>query len=353
MTDNNEANPYVPKYISKVPWYQEGKEKGKDAFAHQRQDPNSEPTDYSLAKPGSGITDSFEKTSDGAKLRKVDDYDSKRDRWHGYGNEEWDHLIKNWALIKRKKTKNTPIENDSDDTDYELELMELGVLAKDVRNIVKEDPLEKTIRDRQDIPAYIQNISMGGKIAYKSPSTGAMNPNNGIVNDRGQFVRYLAGDTDAFKRIQQFAWDQNNQYEALKEKEMFRERLQGAVDGSSDVSTHIPVDLNLSMEASPTLMLIKAQEHETEKQRLSDHKKKALADKYGGLDLLRKAVITERVHTKMSTSVDLDTEGLKKSHYAERVYPRDHSSIWGSFYNDGKWGYACCKQTERNVDCKK
>lgn len=353
MTESNEANPYIPKYISKVPWYQEGKDKAKDAFAHLRPDPHSEPTDYSVAKPGSGITDSYDMTPDGASLRKFEDYDSKRDRWHGYGNEEWDHFMKNWDLIKRRKTKNSAAENDSDDTDYELEIMELGVLAKDVRNIVKEDPLEKTIRDRQDVPAYIQKISIGGKIAYGSQSTGAMDPSNGIVNDRSQFVRQQEGDAEAFKRVQQFAWDQNDQYEALKEKEMFRERLQGAVDGNKDSATHVPVELNLSMEASPTLMLIRAREHEGEKQRLLDEKKQALVGKYGGLQHLREAEVVERGHRQKPATADSRTGGLKNSRYIEGVYPGNHSSVWGSFYKNGKWGFACCRQTERDADCKK
>ena len=28
-----------------------------------------------------------------------------------------------------------------------------------------------------------------------------------------------------------------------------------------------------------------------------------------------------------------------------------HKSVWGSWYNNGEWGYACCHQTEKNCSC--
>ncbi|KAJ2667719.1 mRNA splicing protein, partial [Coemansia sp. RSA 1285] len=37
--------------------------------------------------------------------------------------------------------------------------------------------------------------------------------------------------------------------------------------------------------------------------------------------------------------------------YKEDVYPMNHSSVFGSWWADGKWGYQCCKQTLRNAYC--
>lgn len=40
-----------------------------------------------------------------------------------------------------------------------------------------------------------------------------------------------------------------------------------------------------------------------------------------------------------------------KSRYADKeyVYDEGFESVWGSFYDvrESKWGYACCKSTER------
>ncbi|KAJ2845577.1 mRNA splicing protein, partial [Coemansia brasiliensis] len=37
--------------------------------------------------------------------------------------------------------------------------------------------------------------------------------------------------------------------------------------------------------------------------------------------------------------------------YKEDIYPLNHSSVFGSWWDDGKWGYHCCKQTMRNSYC--
>ena len=44
---------------------------------------------------------------------------------------------------------------------------------------------------------------------------------------------------------------------------------------------------------------------------------------------------------------------IPKSKYEEDLYPGNHSSIWGSWYNrdEQKWGYACCHQCVGNAYC--
>ena len=44
---------------------------------------------------------------------------------------------------------------------------------------------------------------------------------------------------------------------------------------------------------------------------------------------------------------------IPKSKYEEDVYPGNHTSVWGSWYNreEGKWGYACCHQCVKNAYC--
>lgn len=37
--------------------------------------------------------------------------------------------------------------------------------------------------------------------------------------------------------------------------------------------------------------------------------------------------------------------------YPEDVYEGGHTSVWGSYYVDGKWGYSCCHQTVRSAPC--
>jgi pre-mRNA-processing factor SLU7 len=37
--------------------------------------------------------------------------------------------------------------------------------------------------------------------------------------------------------------------------------------------------------------------------------------------------------------------------YAEDVFPLNHTSVWGSFWRDGRWGFACCRSFVRGSYC--
>jgi hypothetical protein len=40
-----------------------------------------------------------------------------------------------------------------------------------------------------------------------------------------------------------------------------------------------------------------------------------------------------------------------RSRYDEDVHPQNHTSVWGSYWHAGAWGYACCKSTTKNSMC--
>jgi len=37
--------------------------------------------------------------------------------------------------------------------------------------------------------------------------------------------------------------------------------------------------------------------------------------------------------------------------FRRAVYPNNHTSVWGSYWEDGKWGYKCCGQFIKNSFC--
>lgn len=39
------------------------------------------------------------------------------------------------------------------------------------------------------------------------------------------------------------------------------------------------------------------------------------------------------------------------SRYEEDKHPNNHTSVWGSWWEAGQWGYACCHQTIKNSYC--
>ncbi len=42
---------------------------------------------------------------------------------------------------------------------------------------------------------------------------------------------------------------------------------------------------------------------------------------------------------------------VARSKYEEDVFRFHHTSVWGSFWKEGQWGYACCKSMVRNSYC--
>lgn len=44
-------------------------------------------------------------------------------------------------------------------------------------------------------------------------------------------------------------------------------------------------------------------------------------------------------------------EVKKRSRYEEDVLINNHTAVWGSWWGDGAWGYACCKSTAKNSYC--
>ena len=45
------------------------------------------------------------------------------------------------------------------------------------------------------------------------------------------------------------------------------------------------------------------------------------------------------------------TELQARTRYEENVYPGNHTSVWGSWWQDGQWGFACCHQTLKQSWC--
>lgn len=271
-------NLYLPKYIQSVPWYfKTGNQDTKDELFHHRKHPDQEPIDHSVPQAGTGIRDDYD-TINGHEVRRDGDYSAKRDRWHGTTLEEWDEILAQWETIK-KATQKPDETNDSDDTDYELELEELKLSRLDLRIDLKEDPLEKSIRDRRDVPVYILaiNSNEGGKIRLGKDSSAA------LVNKDSDFVKE-SKDVTELKQMQQFAWDQNRMYEEKKLRELYQKQLASMSDPYAHVEDTVPVDLGLNVEASPTLMMLKNRQNEEKKREAIQQKKEELLAKYGSLE---------------------------------------------------------------------
>jgi len=142
------------------------------------------------------------------------------------------------------------------------------------------------------------------------------------------FVRHT-GESKDFAQAQVFAWD--------------------AMDKGVDVHFH----------AEPTKAAVLRKSYKTKKSQHSEDLKKSVIDKYGGQEHL-KAPPKELLIAQTENYVEYSRTGqvIKgqekakiKSRYEEDVLLGNHTSVWGSYWEAGQWGYACCKSTVKASYC--
>lgn len=263
--------PNIPKYIRDVPWYYKANNKFQqsDSLGHHAVEAPDKPQDGEQVFNGSDASKTHKKQND--------QFDAKRDRWQGFDSSEWDEILLQWNSIKKEvKPINSDSEN-SDDTDYEMELSELSIERKNLKKNTAEDSLEKSIREKRDMPAYIRsvNANAGGKIRVGKDTVDA------VVNDDSEFVKDLKDDVQKLKQMQKFVWEQNKEFESARQRELFKRQVEALGNSGANMQEPEPNSFGLSIEANPTLTMMKNKENEDRKRQALDARKKSLLDKYG------------------------------------------------------------------------
>lgn len=265
MNDTTDSS-YVPKFIQNVPWYYKLKkddkdgQASKDSYAHQRKLDSLK--NHALSASVAGTTDA------GTGLQE--DYEVKRDHWQGHAEQEWDEIVGGWDTNKAVVKLSESNQDDSDDTDYELELQELGLERWQLKSN-RLGPLTNIDREQGEVPSYILGITAneGGKVRYGQDSLAA------IVHQDSEFVRERKEEED-FKKIQAFAWEKNKQHEREQQMKQFQNEVSGQLNESLTQA-----NIDYVVEASPTLLMMKAREKEKKKKEESDKKMRKLMEKYG------------------------------------------------------------------------
>lgn len=267
--NKKEENPYIPKYISTVPWYYKDSNidsKG-DYLAHARSHPNDGLIDHSVPQMGDTIKDEFE-IKDTVAVKKAEDYDAKRDPWHGYDIEDWNQVFENWLIIKKKDTANNVKEeaSDSDDTSFELELSELGLSKSALTENPRADRIAKTIHERSDVPSYIKNITTSGKVRYNPSSESTKDRNESLFNKEDDFVPPSSVHDGSTKKAGSFAWKQVNNYRDSHDKSK---------------KPNLSDSLLYSAEANPTASLVEERTKKEQKKARGAQNVEQLKKRYG------------------------------------------------------------------------
>ncbi|GAM26027.1 hypothetical protein SAMD00019534_092020 [Acytostelium subglobosum LB1] len=378
--DGNDINPHIPQYIMKAPWYIDTNKPG---LKHQKAPLKDMGYNNSWYQRGVSAGPAAVKYRKGActncgsmthaakdcceRPRKVgakytnDDikpdevvqvlnfaYDAKRDPYNGYDPNSYQEVMsiyeKAEAARRKKRLQEIMKENNIKEGDIKNEeelLKEVEDKAFDTEGadlIQKIDPKSRTtvrnLRIREDTAKYLYNLDMDS--AHYEPKSRSMreNPlphaNIADIPFAGDNFTRTTGDTREFMKMQMFSWD--------------------AVDKGQDVD----------LSAAPSQASILHEEFLKKKELLKNKAKEIILNKYGGEESLKKpeelsndVVPQSEIYQEYSAAGKLikGVEKMIKSKYDEDVYINNHKAVWGSYWENGVWGFQCCKQTIKISYC--
>lgn len=327
MADTPETSegPKIPKYVKQVPWYQKERQKDDDDYLSHHQKDAGGPVDFSEAQAGRGFKDYSDVS---------EHYDSKRDRWEGYEAGEYEAAVEEWekrAGKRARKAANSAAEKDSQ-PDYGVEMIELGLLERDMRARVRQDAEEKTVRDRNDVPDYIKKIG---------DTTGA-------AQTADEFVRSSStkdGLISSFDQTRAFTWEKDREFQLHRDQQLLQLLLLALTRDGTSGPVGSQANLSISMEASPTAAALQARKDAEAKKLASRLERQKMLAKYG-------VPSTPADNGVMSGADPGESPPSSIARSSEYQLPRSsHLAVWGSFYSRGSWGYACCRSLDPGSEC--
>ncbi|CAK7215600.1 mRNA splicing protein [Sporothrix eucalyptigena] len=297
-------------------------------------------------------------------------WDAKRDRWQGFDPRDYAGMMAQRermnearrVLIEKaaggdgdKDEGGDGFKKAGDDGTRYSEDTELGVSRKNGA---------ADLRMREDTARYLINLDVDS--AKYDPKRRKIVDGGAFLDDSARIFAEenfakASGDAEAFEKAERYAWEVH--------------------DKTGDASLH--------MQANPTAAAHRRKMDEEEVKRKQKEMDDLMREKYGvgasdeipGADFgesngggsgsggqvqlaagkKKKAALLATAVTSSEHFVEYDESGHVKdkyqakradrSKYAEDVFPLNHTSVWGSWWNNFQWGYACCHSFVRNSYC--
>ncbi|KAJ9618302.1 mRNA splicing protein [Taxawa tesnikishii (nom. ined.)] len=239
-------------------------------------------------------------------------WDAKRDRWNGYDANEYNEVVEEYnALEAMKKAAAAGNQNQlTADGEEEAEGDEGAKYEEETDMGRQQSTSTRNLRLREDTAKYLLNLDL--ESAKYDPKTRSMvDAGPGDSADASEGFERASGDAAEFERAQRHAWEA-------------QERGGGN---------------NVHLQANPTAGEITRKREQEEAAAKKEAQKKALLERYGGQEHVQRNPLKDTAVTE------------NERMYAEDVLINNHTSVWGSWWRDFKWGYACCHSTVKNSFC--
>mmetsp|Transcript_8584 Transcript_8584/g.24666 ORF Transcript_8584/g.24666 Transcript_8584/m.24666 type:complete len:547 (-) Transcript_8584:75-1715(-) len=390
--DGKEINPHIPQYMSSAPWYlnqqhpslkhqKDYRDKAKDdmakwydrgaktfqakkyrkgacencgAMTHKTKDCVERPRARSAK-----ITGKFIASDEKVESIEMNTFEGKRDRWNGYDGADYERVVDKFEKVEKLKKeikKKAELErkfnskdgeaaqkpdtdehkHDGDESDEDRidESEEAGFAKVEKRLRTTGGGATGSVRNlriREDTAKYLLNLDVNS--AHYDPKTRSMRADPLPHKDPAQ--RSFAGDNFVRKTGDYQGWEALNLHSWK------------AYDKGQDIH----------LQGVPSQAEALFKNFKEKKKVLDTKSKKSIEETYGNAasdapeDMFLFGQTEKYVEYDRAGRLIKGTESKATSKYEEDVYINNHTSVWGSWWQDGQWGFTCCKSMVKNSYC--